>query len=1444
MIQGDINLEVPSNEEGDQLDKDVELEEEAEEPEEDDGIEIVGVIEVTKPTVFKEALSYEQYIPDSLQRIDALNDFLSGIDPILQKNPQTVRAIRILVETLFHLKQESILYNEDGSVKGPAFHSAHTLAELIQRAAIPLGRPVLSVLKKLYNVEAEQLAEEQIKSVDFELELREIIANKSTAVSSATGSASAASGTIREWSDQKAFLDAYGTPWQKKGDAEPMWVALADSPFFRHAVPSVTDGKLDSTVPGYLASKSENNPPIFDQIPFGQERALAATYRKGTDRKKQILMDSETAHMNSYLLFPVAARNYMGKTRTSRLAVDSGRSQLPPKTMRMLLELLGEPKEMGATSNDIVLLTVLGETLGNIPFADYIDGLHIPSLGISDALDVLEQYGVDSLELYPELVEVLQKKIRVFQSQLLASLAALRSILTDKKQAEPEQNPFIESSLILEEIRSQPALNEALQEYERINVSLAQSDLGKVIYLMQQFPNYFQVTCGKNPVLIAKAMLESNNSTYLKQLLIANTVKENAANAGFRPKKNACTHVSDLVLIRRLKDDAERFRMLTTFYKNYQGTREVNWINCNVCKEHLICIHERLQLQAYLNPKEKDSIEKEIILAFSGGQFQGNYICRNCGQAIREMDFDNNLEFDSSGKPKSGTAVLVDDEAELEAKIEQLTGVPIEPTPLPFSENEMKCYHILRTLSEQAGVQLDHEGYRTTVSRVVAHISKFPSSDEYAKKKKTSTAIYAPYHIAVARNVITSCAVFLLLEIQTKIPAYYPRFPASECADPGFGGFPLEQDKTQLQGMKYVACIVSAVRKDEAPWNETGFQKVADDTKRQSGILYYITDIMNSVIRDDIIQSQLAEKRTYLEKYIGETDQKKDIIYSTFLPEQVIMTPELAAKDVMTPEVLATMKDQAGLAKLWIRQAHLHAKRTAALTKGLPYSETTCCRATIQQPGTFWQNIEDLAPIGKRSLTPNQQGNFLLTEFVPRASATDVVEPNKDLYYRVFLKYCFQGEQMGHVHEPGVTHRCKHCGFQFPTHPSVMNSDTEGRTALSSQEVKMSAEEFTVLLDTIHTVNNVQAIKPMKTTTLQEIMTELSIIDPPPLMNWKEIVAETAKRLQELPPDASVDLIADAQELISNSTNSSVQTLMNCFTVNVYDMLENIVALPWASFFEVVQTYFMVPFQRLLVGFSQDSLFIPMELEKALSETHTTKILQPILRQDLSILNNMAELQKASHGIAREQLAHFIQQLQGILPFKHKIRPSMVKGGQTTLAYFQKAFLYEPLMTLIDPDRTQCKMAMETVANPSIGFLRRLVADSLVKYSREKLSYNDAEIKNRIAIRDEKERVHVVAEFDKLTDEERAMELMNKRHGIGKWAVGGTKLIYAYDKEYFDLERQKRINAGIIDFPDMDQPSNPQGIPLDPLGFPVHSDAEYEREGGYDNNQHADDDYE
>ena len=74
---------------------------------------------------------------------------------------------------------------------------------------------------------------------------------------------------------------------------------------------------------------------------------------------------------------------------------------------------------------------------------------------------------------------------------------------------------------------------------------------------------------------------------------------------------------------------------------------------------------------------------------------------------------------------------------------------------------------------------------------------------------------------------------------------------------------------------------------------------------------------------------------------------------------------------------------------------------------------------------------------------------------------------------------------------------------------------------------------------------------------------------------------------------------------------------------------------------------------------------------------------------------------------------------------------------------------------------------------------------------------------------------------------------------MGKWSVGGTKLIYAYDKEYFDQERQKRIAAGISDFPGQEDELYQRRD--DEFG----NDEDNEMgDDGYDLNQHGDDDNE
>jgi hypothetical protein len=1411
-----------------------EIDDDLEESAESDEVEFVGFVDIAESEVYTEAQAYEQYIPDQLQKIDAFNDFVSGLNPDAQKDPKTIRMVRILVETLYQLNKETISYAKDGAIQGPKPASASSLMDLIRQAPIPLGRPVLDMIKKEYYVADDEKHPEEDNHVTFLHFDQELIQMKQTSdqLSSALMVGSKKGSVIEVWNHLQSFFSKYGCPWIANDKQEPIWNAQVDSDVFRYDAPSLEEPSL----PGYIPTHNEKVMPIFDVVPFGMERALSTTYRNGKNQKKQVLLSEDDASLRSYLLFPISTANELGSTRSRSLAVDSGRSQLPPQTMKMILNKTGEPMEVG--ESDKLLLLKEG-TLSNIPVADYIEGISpIHALGLGDTFDTLEQYGMESLELNEPLAQVLDTKIKLYQSHLISLLNAQRSKIVEQAPA-PQPNPFLEDPDFLKDIRAEPLLLNDLEEYERINLSLAESDIGKVSALMKRHPEYFQIAAGGNPTLMIKAQAQAYQLDYHKRLTINKILKLNEANSGERAKKNNCTHVSQLVSIRKLRDDNERFQQLTTFFTIYQGTRKENWIDCNRCESHLLCMHERLQLQAFLHPSEKSTIEKEILLNFSGGQFQGKYICRNCGQPIRDLDFDNNIEFDDNGKPKSGRAVIVDEDAILEDEIDaMLLNVPIEPSPV----NEMKltegeqtaCYYILYELAAILGVSFEKPEYVVMIDRIMMWISKFPERAKYNKMRESNEKMLE-FDVIYSRLLISAAASFLLIQLQVKIPSVAARFPIAGCASPGFGGFPLDVDETHQQGIKYIACAVGSIQKKIAPWNQTRFEKIKEE-KRQATIVQYMIGVLKDVQDHDLIQVQLTRKRKYVIAY------PSDVIPATFLPEQIVITPEDAAKDVITPEVVQMMgnKGEMSLVKLWIRQSHLLARANAVLSRGSPLVETTCCMTKIETPGEFWRRAESEIPIGVRKLIPNQQGNFLLTEFIPREVGGTVARPNPEEYYRLFLKYCYEGPRVGHPHEPGLTNVCPWCKFEFPSHISVMDT-AEGEAALITQQVNTGVEKFTVLLDTIHTVNEVPLITMEERTSLLDVMKQLAAIPHPPIGGWDALMTETIERIGRLTPQSTkremIEAVGPLSSIGQKIEQSVKQTLQKSQSLPVLDTIAD---LSWSDFFKVIQTYFIVPFQRVVSQYKHTALFIPHELAKELSKVHVEEGLLPILNKELKFVKDYeSKIANVQTNYVRARLSDYIQRMSNLLEFKNKIRPSVGANGEKAVEYkyIQQILLYGPLAILMDKTIQPAGMAamgpIAAATTSSFDFLKLIIMSSLDKFSSERLSYNEDELRKLIAVRNAKERSYILSKFDKLSDEERTVELMKKSLKMGDWAAGSK--IYAYDAGHWEMERQQRIDAGMMDFSGQpDGSPDLEGRKVDSIGLFDMNDAEMGDDDGYE----------
>ena len=349
------------------------------------------------------------------------------------------------------------------------------------------------IKKEYYVANDEDRPEEDnhVTFLHFDQELTQM-KQSSDQLASALMVGSKKGSVVEVWNQMQSFFTKYGSPWISNEKQEPIWNAQVDSDVFRYEVPSLEEPSL----PGYIPSHNEKIMPIFDNVPFGIERALATTYCKGKNQKKQVLLSEDDASLRSYLLFPIATANELGSTRSRSLAVDSGRSQLPPQTMKMILQKIGEPTEVG--ESDKLLLLKEG-TLSNIPVADYIEGISpIHALGLGDTFDALEQYGMESLELNEPLARVLETKIKLYQSHLISLLNTQRSKIVADPPA-PQPNPFLEDPEFLKDIMAEPLLLNDLEEYERINLSLAQSDIGKVSALMKRHPEYFQIAAGGNP---------------------------------------------------------------------------------------------------------------------------------------------------------------------------------------------------------------------------------------------------------------------------------------------------------------------------------------------------------------------------------------------------------------------------------------------------------------------------------------------------------------------------------------------------------------------------------------------------------------------------------------------------------------------------------------------------------------------------------------------------------------------------------------------------------------------------------------------------------------------------------------------------------------------------------------------------------------------------------
>lgn len=253
--------------------------------------------------------------------------------------------------------------------------------------------------------------------------------------------------------------------------------------------------------------------------------------------------------------------------------------------------------------------------------------------------------------------------------------------------------------------------------------------------------------------------------------------------------------------------------------------------------------------------------------------------------------------------------------------------------------------------------------------------------------------------------------------------------------------------------------------------------------------------------------------------------------------------------------------------------------------------------------------------------------------------------------------------------------------------------------------------------------------------------------------------------------------------------------------------------------------------QRIVSNYNVDALVVHRQYE--LSTDHA-KDLKDILNKHVSAVTSVNKEDLGLFGIAKYE--YYISQVQSILTFASELRESRLPYGTILLQPILRAMLFGPLADLVDPNKypaeAQSDASIAESGRASMS-IQKTVRAFLRKYSEEKLASSPELIREMIAKAQEKEQDGIINELDAMSEDDKRLELIKKKLGIGRWAIGGTKLIWAYNADQYDKEREARLQNYDAEGETRDGIEQ-LGRPVDAQGFPDYGEEYTERQGGYD----------
>jgi phage gp36-like protein len=353
----------------------------------------------------------------------------------------------------------------------------------------------------------------------------------------------------------------------------------------------------------------------------------------------------------------------------------------------------------------------------------------------------------------------------------------------------------------------------------------------------------------------------------------------------------------------------------------------------------------------------------------------------------------------------------------------------------------------------------------------------------------------------------------------------------------------------------------------------------------------------------------------------------------------------------------------------------------------------------------------------------------------------------------------------------------------------------DGQRALRTQDITVNPSTFESVLDASHKAFHVDPLilkKPPAGMELFELFTKIS---PEPFDGWSVMINQTMAKVRMLPPGAEKIEVANAYGEISNFAFDVIEKIKQRIGEPNAQVLQAVLEDPAAT--ETLRTYLVIPLQRLIVNFQTSSLKVPARYELGPSITDD---INNNLEQHLKFLENLSErvigLTKEKMIWARSRLSEAINLIQ------KNIRAAYVPGGDSGLKFVITALVGGILVNFIDPDYVPPGVFVEGRTEGDPRATIHILDVCINKIGKEGLRFTDEQIRESMRQRDEKEKMLFIGRFENKNPKEKSMEKMFKKLGLGEYAVGGTKAIYAYNEEQYDKERIQRNEMGFTEMMD------------------------------------------